>query len=50
MKLRIVRELRCNGVKSPSCGVFDGAFICDGSFTGYDGLFYTGDIIQEEVL
>jgi hypothetical protein len=50
MRLRIIKELRCNGVKKPSCSVCDGTIICDGSYGGYDGLYYTGDIIQEEVL
>jgi hypothetical protein len=50
MKLRIIKELHCNGVKSPSCSKCDGSIICDGSYTGYDGLFYSGDLIQEEVL
>jgi hypothetical protein len=50
MKVRIVKELRCNGVKNPGCSVCDGTIICDGSYTGYDGLYYSGDIIQEEVL
>jgi hypothetical protein len=50
MKLRIIRELHCNGVKKPSCSVCDGSIVCDGSYTGYDGLYYSGDIIQEEVL
>jgi hypothetical protein len=50
MRLRIIQELRCNGLHSPSCGVCDGAIICDGSYKGYDGLFYSGDTIREEVL
>jgi hypothetical protein len=50
MKLRIIREFHCNGVHTPSCAVCDGTIICDGSYTGYDGLFCSGDIIQEEVL
>ena len=50
LNLRIIRELRCNGLHTPSCGVCDGSIICDGSFTGYNGLYYTGDLIQEEVL
>lgn len=50
MRLRITKELRCNGVKTPSCSICDGSIICDGSYEGYDGLFYIGDIIQEEVL
>jgi hypothetical protein len=50
MTLRIIKELHCNGVHSPSCSLCDGSITCDGSYTGYDGLFYAGDIIQEEVL
>jgi hypothetical protein len=50
MRLRIIRELRCNGVQAPSCGVCDGGITCDGSYTGYDGLFYSGDTVQEEIL
>jgi hypothetical protein len=50
MSLRIIKELRCNGLHSPSCAVCDGAIMCDGSYQGYDGLFYSGDTIQEEII
>jgi len=50
LKLRIIKELHCNGLHAPSCSVCDGSIICDGSYAGYDGLFYTGDQIREEVL
>jgi hypothetical protein len=50
MKMRIIKELHCNGLKSPSCSICDGSIICDGSYAGYDGLFYSGDLIHEEVL
>jgi hypothetical protein len=50
MHIRIIKELRCNGIHSPSCSICDGSIICDGSYSGYDGLYYTGDTIYEEVL
>jgi len=50
MKLRIIRPLRCDGTKSPSCSLCDGSIICDGSYTGFDGWYYSGDVVQEEIL
>jgi hypothetical protein len=48
MRLRTIKLLHCDGTKAPSCSVCDGSIICDGSYTGYDGLYYSGDIIQQE--
>jgi hypothetical protein len=50
MKLRIIKPLRCDGTKMPSCSLCDGSIICDGSYIGYDGWYYSGDIIEEEVI
>jgi hypothetical protein len=50
MKLRIVRPFRCDGTKRPSCSQCDGSIICDGSYTGFDGLYYSGDLVEEEFL
>jgi len=50
LHLRIIKQLHCDGLHTPSCSVCDGSIICDGSYTGYNGRFYAGDQIYEEVL
>jgi hypothetical protein len=50
MRLRVIRPLRCDGTRRPSCALCDGSIICNGSYTGFDGWYYSGDLVQEEVL
>jgi hypothetical protein len=50
MKIRIIRPFRCDGTKRPTCSLCDGTWKCDGTYTGYDGWYYSGDLIEEEVL
>jgi hypothetical protein len=46
--LRVVRPMRCDGSKTPSCSVYDGTVVCDGSHNAYDGYFYSGDVLISE--
>ena len=50
LALQIIKLFRCDGLHRPSCSVCDGSIICDGSYAGYDGKFYSGDTITKEVL
>ena len=51
MTLRIIKELRCDGMHTPWALVCDGSIICDGSYSDCEGPYYSGDvIISEEVI
>ena len=48
MPIRIIRPLRCDGARAPSCTTCDGTWMCDGKHTGFDGWYCSGDVIHEE--
>jgi len=51
MTLRIIKPLRCDGTKTPWARVCDGSIICDGTYSDFDGPYYSGDVlITEEVI
>jgi len=51
MTLRIIKELICDGSKMPYAEVCNGSWVCDGTYSDCDGLYYSGRVIlREEIL
>ncbi|MDR0403586.1 MAG: hypothetical protein LBH35_08380 [Treponema sp.] len=49
LSVSVIRLLRCDGSRTPSCSLCDGSIVCDGSYTGFDGRYYREDIFQEVI-
>jgi len=48
LTLRIIKPLQCDDTKTPWAKVCDGSIICDGTYSDFDGPYYSGDVIIEE--
>jgi hypothetical protein len=50
MAIRVIRPMRCDGSRTPSCSVCDGSWRCDGTYARFDGWYCSGDLQEEEVV